>query len=82
MTTACGLPPPTSSPTKRCTMRKTQELLGSSLIYDGFDRLLTVNTANNAATAPHTTRKRAACPHPIHSYASDPLDGFWRVASQ
>ncbi|KAF4580028.1 hypothetical protein EYR36_001848 [Pleurotus pulmonarius] len=46
------------------------ELLGSSLVYDGFDRLLTVDAADNAVTASHTARKRAA---PIQYIQTHPI---------
>ncbi|KAF4564093.1 hypothetical protein EYR36_003345 [Pleurotus pulmonarius] len=46
------------------------EMLGSSLIYDGFDRLLTVDAADNAVTASHTARKRAA---PIQYIQTHPI---------
>ncbi|KAF7430144.1 hypothetical protein PC9H_005844 [Pleurotus ostreatus] len=43
-------------------------LLGSSLIYDGFDRLLTVDAADNAVAASHAPRKRAAPIQYIHTH--------------
>ncbi|KAF4588398.1 hypothetical protein EYR40_009949 [Pleurotus pulmonarius] len=44
------------------------ELLGLSLIYDGFDRLLTADAADNAVTASHTARKRATSIQYIHTH--------------
>lgn len=48
------------------------DLLGSSLIYDGFDRLLTVDAADNAVTASHAARKRAAPIQYIHTVSISP----------
>ncbi|KAF9487282.1 hypothetical protein BDN71DRAFT_1458655 [Pleurotus eryngii] len=42
--------------------------LGSSLIYDGFDRLLTVDVADDTVTASHAARKRAAPIQYIHMH--------------
>ncbi|KAF9492740.1 hypothetical protein BDN71DRAFT_1451044, partial [Pleurotus eryngii] len=43
------------------------DLLGSSLIYDGFVGLLTVDAADNAVPASHAARKRAAPLQYIHT---------------
>ncbi|KAF9491152.1 hypothetical protein BDN71DRAFT_1510616 [Pleurotus eryngii] len=54
------------------------DLLVSSLIYDGFDRLLTVDAADNAVTTSHTARKRAAPIQYIHTLPI-PSTAFWHV---
>ncbi|KAF9490850.1 hypothetical protein BDN71DRAFT_1453828 [Pleurotus eryngii] len=42
--------------------------LGSSLIYDSFDHLLTVDAADDTVTASHAARKRAAPIQYIHTH--------------
>ncbi|KAF9487391.1 hypothetical protein BDN71DRAFT_1458562, partial [Pleurotus eryngii] len=42
--------------------------LGSLLIYGGFDRLLTIDAADDTVTASHAARKRAAPIQYIHTH--------------